>query len=321
MQTKLVVGIDISKKTFDAATEKSKGEDQFLHKKYSNDEVGFAKLLLALPKDAHCVMEASGPYYLRLATFLHQQGFTVSVVNPLSVKRFAEMGLKRTKTDKSDASLIVNYARVVKLNIWVPRKSHMLELQQLNAFLDNLIKIRTAFLNQREAFNQGTIKSNLVMDTLTNSLEDINQKIKKIEKEIKSIALKNFGDLYKRLISIPGIGPKSADLLILITDGFTKFENSKQLTAYVGLCPRIFESGTSVKGKARICKMGMARVRKTLYMAAMKAKSCNEYCKELYDRLKEKKKNGKLALIAVANKLLRQAFAIGSSTAVYQKIN
>lgn len=87
----------------------------------------------------------------------------------------------------------------------------------------------------------------------------------------------------------------------------------------IGLSPRVFESGTSVKGKAKICKMGMARMRKLLYLCAMRAITCNKACMEMYARLKEKGKNGKLALIAVANKLLKQAFVIGNSQMIYKE--
>jgi transposase len=72
--------------------------------------------------------------------------------------------------------------------------------------------------------------------------------------------------------------------------------------------------------KVKICKMGMARMRRLLYMCAMSAKTCNKSCREMYERLTARGKNGKLALIAIANKLLKQAFAIGKSQMVYKEI-
>ncbi len=123
-----------------------------------------------------------------------------------------------------------------------------------------------------------------------------------------------------RLQSIPGLGKRTSMSLIIVSGGFTRFENAKQLAAYVGLCPRIFESGTSVKGRSRICKMGMSKVRKLLYLCAMRAIRANKTCKEMYERLKEKGKSGKLALVAVANKLLRQAFAVGVGKNFYKEI-
>ncbi|MDR0753796.1 MAG: transposase, partial [Prevotellaceae bacterium] len=99
--------------------------------------------------------------------------------------------------------------------------------------------------------------------------------------------------------------------------GMKNFDSAKQISSYFGLCPRIYESGTSVKGKARICKMGMAMVRKMFYLCALSAKKHNRACRELYDRLVLQGKSKKLALIAVANKLLKQAFSIIMNKSVY----
>jgi len=119
------------------------------------------------------------------------------------------------------------------------------------------------------------------------------------------------------LTSIPGIANKTATVLISVTGGFTRFQNAKQLCAYVGMSPRIYQSGSSIKGKARICKLGMSRVRALLYVCAWSAKRHNKACAELYERLVAKGKAKKLALVAVANKLLRQAFAIATTNKPY----
>jgi transposase len=128
---------------------------------------------------------------------------------------------------------------------------------------------------------------------------------------MKQLSIEKYNSSYQAIKSIPGIGPKSASILIAVTGNFKKFENYKQLLAYVGLNPRIYESGTSVKGRGRISKMGTARLRKLLYLCAWSAKRHNVYCKEMYERLKAKAKPERVIKIAIANKLLRQAFAIG----------
>ena len=84
-----------------------------------------------------------------------------------------------------------------------------------------------------------------------------------------------------------------------------RFTDYRKLSSYIGICPRLFESGSSVKGKTRICKMGMSRIRAMLYMCSWSAKRCNKTCRELYERLIAKGKAKKQALIAVANKLLK----------------
>lgn len=113
--------------------------------------------------------------------------------------------------------------------------------------------------------------------------------------------------------SIPGIGIKTALFLIVITDGFTKFETGSQLCSYVGITPTIRESGSSVRGRARISKVGNRKLRNLLFLCSFTACIHNKGCREIYERITNKGKSKKLALIAVSNKLLKQAFAIAKS--------
>ena len=120
----------------------------------------------------------------------------------------------------------------------------------------------------------------------------------------------NDGDNLNRLEGIPGIGRRTACLLLALLGSMRGFDNHHQVISYLGMCPRVYESWTSVHGRAKTCKMGLGSIRKKLYLCALSARRCNPACKALYDRLVEKGKAAKLALIAVANKLLKQAFAI-----------
>ena len=143
------------------------------------------------------------------------------------------------------------------------------------------------------------------------------QQQRNIASRIDLLITKHHAALMQSLTSIPGMGKKTATMLIVVSDGFKKFASAKQLSAYVGLSPRIYQSGSSVKGRARICKMGMSRVRTLLYLCSWSAKRYNNACRELYERLVTKGKSKRLALIAVANKLLKQAFAIATTNTFY----
>jgi len=306
------IGIDISKKHLDVALPSQKATNR-----YSNDTAGFTCLVKQLPADSYCVMEATGPYYLRLATYLHEQGLAVSVVNPLVIRRFAQMRLLRTKTDQVDAKLISAYGALEKPALWKPATVFISELQQEASVLQGLIKQRTAVENQLEALEQMPHVSQQALQTLDTLLETLNQQIEQLEKSLAQKAQKQAGEQLENIVSIPGIGQKTAIQLLILTHGFTRFETSKQLCSYVGLSPRIYESGTSVKGKARISKLGMSRIRAMLYVCAWSAARCNLACSQLYQRLLAKGKAIKLALVAVANKLLKQAFAIATSNRKY----
>ncbi|MDF7815378.1 transposase [Hymenobacter sp. YC55] len=120
------------------------------------------------------------------------------------------------------------------------------------------------------------------------------------------------------LCSIPGIGRKTAGILLLFAGGFHRFDNYRQLIALAGLSPREHSSGPSIRGKVRITKMGGGLIRGKFFMCSFAAKKRNKACQALYDRLVAKGKNKKLALIAVCNKLLKQAFAIVKLGQPYQ---
>ncbi|WP_144007865.1 transposase, partial [Prevotella sp. P5-92] len=106
------------------------------------------------------------------------------------------------------------------------------------------------------------------------------------------------------------IGVTLAAALIMATGGFTYFDNAKQLTRYLGLSPTYQQSGTSVNVKGHINRNGDSYLRSQLYVAAFSSIQYNTECKACYERLRSKGKPGKVAVIAVANKLIRQAFAV-----------
>jgi transposase len=309
-------GIDVSKLTFDCSI--TNEDCKIVAKDFTNDLNGFKRLKQILPEQAQVVMEASGPYYLKLATYLFEQGFKVSVVNPLIIRRFCQMRMVRTKTDKKDASMIREYGVTEKPGVWQPDEPSITRLKQLNTAVELLDKHVTAAQNQLEAFTQMPGTNKLLLKDLRRVITCNIKCMQKMELEMQDLALAEYSEAYKALQTIPGIGPKSAVMLIAITGNFKKFNNYKQLVAYVGLNPRIFQSGTSVNGKGKISKMGTARVRKLLYLCSWTAKRYNVYCKEMYERLKSKAKPERVIKIAIANKLLRQAFAIGTTLKFFE---
>lgn len=309
-------GIDVSKQTLDAEITTQAGVEA---KKMGNDASGFSKLFKLLPPDAHVVMEASGPYYYRLAFFLHEKGVRVSVVNPLVIRRFCQMRMTRTKTDKKDASMIRAYAISEQPELWQPNCPMISKLKQLNTALDLLEKHITASTNQLEAFKQMPDADDYTLKQVEQLIGQNKQVRDRLEAEMEKVVQQHYQKSYQALRSIPGIGPKAAAMLIAITGNFTKFSCYRQLVAYVGLNPGIFESGTSVKGRGHISKMGTARLRKILYLCSWSAKKYNQQCKQMYERLKAKAKPEKVIKVAMANKLLRQAFAVGRNLVNYEQ--
>lgn len=300
-------GIDISKDVFDCY-----GSTQG-HLQFKNTEKGFVKFLEVLSDTPLVVMEATGYYHYRLAQFLHKKNQIVSVVNPLSVKRFIQMKLAKVKTDKSDAKAICEYGIVNKVPLYNALTDVQSECLQLFRLMDNFIKKRTATKNKLHGEETLGIPSSWVYRSLKRNRKHLDKELLGIETKLLSLVKQDGQAQLTLLQSIPGIGLKTALFLIVVTDGFKKFDTASQLCSYVGITPTIRESGSSVRGRSRISKVGNRKLRNLLFLCSFSACKQNKGCREIYERIVNKGKSKKLALIAVSNKLLKQSFAIAKS--------
>jgi len=312
----MIVGIDVSKKTFDTAWNTAEISQ---HQTYEYNDQAIKTLLSETPKDSHYVMEATGVYHSKLALKLHQAGRKVSVVNPVVIKRFGQMALTRVKSDKADAQLICRYGEHTELGLWSPSKDEIHKLQQAHSWLDDLIRDRTRLLNRKEAHGHHAVPSLFVKREMKAHEKSLKVQIKRCEQYLGAVVKKCFPELYEQLTSIPSVGPKTAIELIVITRGFTQFESVKSLSAYAGISPTTYSSGTSIKGKGGIAKMGRGRIRQLLYLCSWTAKRSNKPCMELHRRLSEAGKPAKVINIAIAHKLLRQAFAVATKGVYYSE--
>ena len=167
--------------------------------------------------------------------------------------------------------------------------------------------------NQLEAFDLHPYKSKFGTKVIKSRIKETGKQIEKLEQEAKRLVTTEHKDLVKNIAGIAGVGESTAIVITAVTGGFVNFENAKQLSSYFGCCPRITESGTSVRSRGAISKIGHAGIRTRLYMCSLSAIRYNIPCKKLYERLLEKVKAKKIALMAVINKLIRQILAIAIS--------
>ncbi len=201
---KEIYGIDISKNVFDVYGSQS-GHDQF-----KNDEKGFLNFLKSLSKDVLVVMEATGYYHYRLAQFLHKSNICVSVVNPLSVKRFIQMKLAKIKTDKSDAKTICEYGQMNDVPFYTAINEVQSECLQLFRLLDNYLKKRTQTKNKKHGEEVLGIPSKYVYRSLQRDLKHLDKEIKGIEARLLELVKQDQQEQLTLLKSIPGMGVKTA---------------------------------------------------------------------------------------------------------------
>ena len=140
----------------------------------------------------------------------------------------------------------------------------------------------------------------------------LNKEIKKVRDQIADLIDQNPNLRQKKelLVSIPGIGEATIAVILAELDHLEKFNHVRELVAFIGLAPKETLSGSSIKGKPRLCKVGHVRLRKALYMPALVSIQCNPVMIAFYNRLKEKGKNGKVIVCAIMRKLVHIIFGI-----------
>lgn len=317
----MFLGIDVSKSTLDVvligfATPPRRSP----HRVFGNNAKGHQELVAWLAKqyggdgvEVHVCLEATGPWGEAAAVALHDAGHTVSVVNPAQIRAFGQSQLKRTKTgapsgSKADAELIARFCQMHRPPAWVPPAPELKELQALVRRLDTLDEMRVMEENR---LGSGSL-CDAVRSSLEEHIEYLHEQISKTRRQIKEHidnhpGLKGNAQL---LESIPGIGEATAALLLAEVGDMSQFGSARQVAVFAGLVPRIRESGSSVRSKARLSKVGSSRLRKSLYYPAITALRFNPLIRALGSRLSAQGKSKMLIIGAAMRKLLHIAYGV-----------
>ena len=315
----LFVGVDIAATT---ATVAWRGPRESVGRTITIEQSpqGFVSLqrrLVALgyePPDVLVVMEATGSYWLSLATALATAGFAVSVINATQAHHFAKALLKRAKTDAIDAHTLAQLAALLQPAPWSPPPAIYEELRQRLAQRDALIAVRQQIRNQRHALLQGPHVVDSVQERMEVLLGTLDTQIAEVETELAAVVDQEpaWTDAIRRLQSIPGLGLLTAAWIVVGTLNFTLCATAEQATAYAGLAPMPRESGSSLRGRATIGRGGNRRLRTALSMATLSAAQHNPVIRAFYRRLRDAGKPPKVARCAAARKLLHLVWAIGT---------
>ena len=318
-----IIGIDVSKTKLDCAWLKE--DDKLKTKVVDNKQDGWKELLEWSLKNTglgldqlHFVMEATGIYHQRLATYLFDAGVKVSIVNPAQVKFYGQSLGVRTKNDKKDSVVLARYGLKENPKLWQPEA---LEIRELKALVNRLEGIEKDL--QREKNRQ---EKALCGETSQAVLDSINNMITLLETERQSLEklIEEHIDKHKKLKedkalleSIPGVGDVIATRMLMVINS-RQFTKASQCAAYLGLVPVQHESGSSVKGRSRLSKTGNPAIRAKLYMAAVVATRYNPDIKGQYDRLLSKGKSKMSALGAAMRKLVQICFGVLKHQETYQ---
>lgn len=304
------LGIDISKLELSVALLIDKKP---IKAKFANDDSGFKKLYKWLCKNKaktiKVCMEATGHYCFSVADFLYNKGYKVYVVNPFCIKSFANSQLTRNKTDEADAVIIANYINKNDANPYKPASEITRKTRELNNCLDAM-KVHRAQIKTRLSDSNYLPKE--VISAWKSTIKHFDKQIKKIELNLQSLikADKELKQDFVNLQTIDGVGATTATSIIALVPDISGFSNARQLAAFVGVTPQQKLSGTSLKGRTRLSKIGSARLRKAIYFPAISARHHNPIVKKFCDNLQRRSKCKMVVIGAAMRKLMHIIFAI-----------
>lgn len=310
-------GIDVSSETLDLYFINKEGIHQ--HLQIANTVTGFRKMLKEAGTEAHFVMEATGVYHLNLIFFLQEKNIRFSIVNALKIKRYIQMHLERNKSDKKDAKRIYEYGVDCRPEMYSMPDLSYFECRSLNNAIHDLTKEITKFSNQMHSLKKCPYDTKSTKKSFERILKKLKEEKQNLESELQEKLIIWNQETLELVSSVKGIGKRAAAELLIYTQGFKDMNSYKQLISYAGLSPTEFRSGSSIRGRVRICKQGGKQLRHILYMCALNAKKTNAQCRALFDRLVEKGKNKKAAVIAVCNKLLKIVFGVVKNREFYHE--
>lgn len=307
-QTYLSLGIDISKASFHVAL--LKGEKQFRHNEFTNDVEGFAQLSQWLQQQGvgpvHGCLEATSVYGHALAIYLHQQGHQVSIVNPLRVQGYGKSQLSRTKTDRADAKLIARFCRDLKPSPWHPCEAEVMRLQAYTRRLDALEQMLTQEKNRLK------ITPDELRADIEAHLQFLKAQVRTVKRRLLEHIQAHDGLKYQHdlLTTIVGVGDATAARVLAEIGSIQQFDSARQLAAFAGLTPQERESGSSVRGKARLCKIGNRRLRKALYFPALNLIRRCPQAQRFRERLLAAGKRKMQVVGALMHKLIRVIYGV-----------
>ncbi len=314
----VALGVDIAAATFTAAIWQH-GKGLFLGT-FPNSPEGFAQLAalpdLAKARAIHLVLEPTGGYELPLAHFALSLGWRVSLPNPKQVRDFARGCGRRAKTDPQDALVLARFAAEGEAPAWKPLPEEVAELDSLQRRKEEVEKLLRQEHNRRASLQQRPHQHVAVPSSLERIIKVLEEELASLNRAIEE-HVGQHAELVvavRRLRTVPGVGAQTVvPLLILLWrwERLTEGQGSaKGLTAFVGLDPQPYTSGTSVHKVASISRMGDGGMRRRLFMGTLGGVRGRNPLRAFYERLVGRGKKKKVALVAAARKLLIWAWKV-----------
>jgi transposase len=299
----------------------------YAHKVFPNTKNGFSTLVSWVQKrvdpniKVRYVMEATGVYHESLAYYLAQEECEVSIVLPNKISNYFRTLEVKTVTDKTASETIARFGLERKLDLWRRPKLVFKKLRQLTRERDQIVQDRTMAKNQLHAEQAEAEPHPSSVNRIQKRITFLNKQEKEIQQEIAKMAKEDLevSGSIEGIRSITGVGLLTTVTVLAETNGFELIRNKRQLTSYAGFDVKEKQSGTSVRGKARISKRGNRYLRKAMHLPALTAIKHSDRFKAIFVRLVSKHGIKMKAAVAVQRKLLEMIYTIYKTKTLYNE--
>lgn len=302
-----VLGLDLAKDSFVATLRFDATRGPLAT--FPNHPGGFRRLKTWLHQHfagrVRAGMEATGVYGQPLAHWLHRQRHTVHVLNPERVAAYARSLGQRNKTDPADARTIAAYVAGHTLPVWSPPPREHAQLQQL-------CRLRHQLGAQRQQLkNQLHCAAAVARGYLERLIGGFDAELARLETAIQRHLAAHCAlrEQVRRLTTVPGIGERTATVLLAELPPIRADSDPRALAAWCGLTPERHQTGPT-EGRTRLSRAGNTYLRDALYMPALVAKRHNPLLRDFAQRLRGKTKRHGAILGALSHKLLRIAVGL-----------
>ena len=322
---KLVTGIDISKDTLDYCTLESSEVKVQNKGALDNQYKPIDKWLKTFDKHTTVfALEHTGHYGATLIDCLATNGYTFYLINPLELKN--SLGIQRGKSDAKDAYRIAQYAITNKHKL-VPYQLPGENLRKLKALItarERYVKMSVQVQNSlkaNEILNQ-SIDVKMLVKEEKKQLACLKKSVKTIEAQMQKIIESDpsLKSSYNKVIGVIGVGPIITIKCIVETDNFTKFANARKFNCHCVQAPFPYQSGSSVKGRAKPHFLRDKSLKAILTKGAITAIQHDPQLKAYYNRKIKEGKHRMSVINAVANKLVLRIFAVAKRDEPFVKL-
>ena len=310
------IGIDISKEYFDATI--LLDSKQSVHNQFSNTKSGINQFLKWIKQESCSIdttlicMEHTGIYKNILVDVLSSK--TCHLWVEMSYRIIRSSGIQRGKNDKVDSERIARYAMKNQedAKIFKATEKTLEVIKSLLGQRELMVTQKTALqvkINELKIFSPELYKvltknSKPIIKTYEKAIDDIEKQLDAYLEENQEIE-----NLYKNIISVPGVGKVTALFLLYYTNGFTAFQTTRQLASYCGVVPFEYTSGKSVRGRSRVHFMSNKKLKKLLHLCALSSIQHNPEMKAYFEKKVAEGKHKMVILNNVRNKLIHRICA------------